>query len=225
MRQPLWLASSTIVAAALFCCATYAGTYQTIMIDGSFADWNGVPVLFSDGGDSATVDIGDVQIANDDEHLYIRATYPNNLAQSTYIALDIDSNPATGYDIFGLGMIGSEAGWQNDFAFRQSTGVFNSGGLSGQYFSGGHALLSPHGDSASREWAISLDAMFAADNSPVFPDGIFSLMLYSDSGSGDVTSVIQYTLATAIPECSTLALAALASVAFAARRHRGRNIV
>ena len=65
--------------------------------------------------------------------------------------------------------------------------------------------------------------MFAADNSPVFPDGTFSLMLYNDTGPGDVTSVLQYTLA-AIPECSTLALAALASVAFAARRHRGRNI-
>ena len=134
MRQPIWLASLTIVAAALCSSATYAGTYQTITIDGSFADWSGVPVVDSDGGDSATVDIGDVQIANDDEHLYIRATYPNNLAQSTYIALDIDSNPATGYDIFGLGLIGSEAGWQNDFAFRQSTGVFNSGGLSGPYF-------------------------------------------------------------------------------------------
>ena len=66
--------------------------------------------------------------------------------------------------------------------------------------------------------------MFAADNSPVFPDGMFNLMLYSDAGTGDVTSVLQYTLAV-IPECSTLSLAALASVAFAARRHRGRNIV
>ena len=93
----------------------------------------------------------------------------------TYIALDIDSNPATGYDIFGLGLIGSEAGWQNDFAFRQSTGVFNSGGLSGDYFGGGHALLSPFADAATnRELAISLDALFAADNSPVFPDDTFS---------------------------------------------------
>ena len=87
MRQPLWLASLTIVAAALCSPATYAGTYQTITIDGGFADWNGVPVLDSDGGDSATVDIGDVQIANDDE----QSLHPCDVTLTTWL------NPPTSH--------------------------------------------------------------------------------------------------------------------------------
>src|SRR5687768_9539041 len=122
MRQPTWLAALATIAAALSFSPSYAGTYRTITIDNDYSDWVGVPVLNSDGGDNAAgPDIGDTQIANDENNLYIRSTFPNNDSQQTYIALDIDSNPATGYDIFGLGLIGSEAGWQNDFAFRQST--------------------------------------------------------------------------------------------------------
>jgi hypothetical protein len=202
----------------------YAGTYRVITINNDYSDWVGVPVLDSDGGDNAGgPDIGDTQIANDDTNLYIRNTFPNNDSMQTYIALDIDSNTSTGYDIFGAGLIGSEAGWQNDFAFRQSTGVFNSGNLSGDYFGGGHALLSPFADATmNRELAISLDAMFASDNTPVFPDGTFTLLIWTDNGF-DVSAPIQYTLAVAIPECSTLALGALAGVACHWQRRRGRS--
>jgi hypothetical protein len=138
-----------------------------------------------------------------------------------YIALDIDSNTATGYDVFGAGLIGSEAGWQNDFAFAQATGVFNSGALSGDYFGGGHALLAPFADAtASRELAISLDALFAADNSPVFPDGSFTLLFWTDNGF-DVSAPITYTLAV-VPECSTFVLTSLAAIAVVWRRRGGR---
>jgi hypothetical protein len=195
MRKLTWLASLIIIAAPPCFSATYAGTYQTIAIDGNFADWAGVPVLDSDGGDNPTgVDIGDIQIANDENNLYIRSTFPNNLSQSTYIALDVDENAATGFDVFSLGLIGSEAGWQNDFAFAQATGVFNTGaGLSGDYFGGGHALMAGFGDAPNREWALSLSALFAANNSPVFPNDTIRLLLYADTGSGDVSSVIDYT--------------------------------
>jgi len=200
-----------------------AGTYRTITIDGSFADWAGVPVLDSDPVDNAGgPDIGDTQIANDNDNLYIRNTFPNNDSMQTYIALDVDSNTATGYDIFGLGLVGSEAGWQNDFAFAQATGVFNSGALSGDYFGGGHALLSPFADATmSRELAISLDAMFAADNSPVFPDDTFRLLIWTDNGF-DVSAVISYTLAP-IPEPAALSLATIAAAATHAARRRARR--
>jgi hypothetical protein len=222
MRQQTWLALLAIIAVVSFCPAMFAGTFATITIDNDYSDWAGIPVLDSDGGDNAGgPDIGDTQIANDNDYLYIRNTFPNSDSLSTYLALDIDSNPATGYDIFGLGAIGSEAGWQNDFAFAQSTGVFNSGGLSGDFFGGGHALLSPFADAPNRELAISLDALFAADNSPVFPDGSFRLMFWTDNGF-DVSAVIDYTLAVEIPECSTLVLVPLAAIALVGQRRRSR---
>jgi hypothetical protein len=212
VKRAISLTVFAAIAAALSLSQSYAGTYRTIAIDNDYSDWVGVPILNSDGGDNTGgPDIGDTQIANDYDNLYIRNTFPNNDSQQTYIALDIDSNPATGYDIFGLGLIGSEAGWQNDFAFRQSTGVFNSGGLSGDYFGGGHALLTPFADAAnSRELAISLHALFASDNSAVFPDGSFSLLLWTDNGF-DVSARIDYTLA-AVPEASTIALISFAPV-------------
>jgi hypothetical protein len=215
------LAAATLLAAA-DCALTAAGTYRTITIDNVYADWAGVPVLDSDGGDNTGgPDIGDTQIANDADNLYIRNTFPNNDSLQTYIALDIDGNTATGYDIFGLGLIGSEAGWQNDFAFAQATGVFNSGGLGGDYFGGGHALLSPFADATTdRELAISLDAVFATGGAPVFPDDTFTILFWTDNGAqGDVSRPIAYTLA-AVPEPATMALAAAAALSFAARRRR-----
>jgi hypothetical protein len=211
MKQHTWLVALAIAAVFGLCSTLRAGTFKTITINNDYSDWVGVPVLDSDGGDNAGgPDIGDTQIANDENNLYIRNTFPNNDSMQTYIALDIDSNPATGYDIFGAGLIGSEAGWQNDFAFRQSTGVFNSGALSGEYFGGGHALLSPFADATTdRELAISLGALFASDNSPVFPDDTFTLLIWTDNGF-DVSAPITYTLAAVIPEASTVALFALA---------------
>lgn len=206
-----------------------ASTFKNITIDDDYSDWVGVPVLDSDGGDNqGGPDIGDTQIANDNHYLYIRNTFPNNLTLSTYLSIDVDQNVATGYDIFGLGLIGAEAGWQNDFAFAQATGVFNSGSLSGDFFGGGHALLVPFANTASRELAISLDALFAADNSPVFPDKTLTLLLWTDLGvgpdgtfdgfNGDVSGVIQYTLA--VPEPASGALLALAMVGAVGRRRR-----
>ena len=64
-----------------------AGTFQSITIDGDFSDWAGVPVLNADPADNVgSVDLANIQIANDSANLYIRATYHGALAQSTYIA-------------------------------------------------------------------------------------------------------------------------------------------
>ena len=203
---------------------THAGTYKTITIDNLYADWAGVPVLDSDGGDNVGgPDIGDTQIANDDDNLYIRNTFPNNDSMQLYIALDVDSNTATGYDIFGAGLVGSEAAWQNDFAFAQTNASFNSGGLSGDYFGGGHGLLTPFVDaSPERELAISLDATFASSGLPVFPDGTFTILFWTDNGF-DVSAPITYTLA-AIPEPTTAALAALTAIATLLTRARRNSI-
>jgi hypothetical protein len=214
----------------LECSDLEAGYFTTITIDDLYADWSGVPVVNADGGDNfGGPDIGDTQIANDGQYLYIRNTFPNSLVLSTYIAIDVDQNPATGFNVFNLGTMGSEAGWQNDFGFSQATGVFNSGPLIGDFFGGGHALLAPFGNFASRELAISL-ANANNGGQPTFPDATISLLIYADTGTGadglpagfpgdsglngDVTAVIHYTLAApaSVPEPAGLILLATAGI-------------
>jgi hypothetical protein len=227
--------STFLMGLAIASCVTLqsteaaAGSFTTITIDDLYADWAGVPVVDSDGGDNSDgPDIGDTQIANDGQYLYIRNTFPNSLVLSTYIAIDADQNPATGFDILGLGIFGSEAGWQNDFGFSQATGVFNSGALAGEFFGGGHALMAPFGNFANRELAISL-ANLNNGGLPTFPDATIRLMIWTDTGNGadgipvgfprdsgvngDWT-VIDYTLAdsAAVPEPTSLALLATGGI-------------
>ena len=227
MRQLAWLTALALLAVVVVRTESSAGTFATIAIDGDFSDWAGIPVLDSDPADNAGgPDLGETQIANDENYLYIRNTFLNNDSMPVYIALDNDSNLATGFDVFSAGLVGSEASWLNDFAFAQASGVFNSGNLSGEFFGGGHAILSPFVDATSeREVAISLNALFAADNSPVFPNSTFTLLLYTDAGF-DVSAPIEYTLAVAIPECSTLALTAIAAIAipFWRKRQAATNV-
>lgn len=203
MRIPIAMTFIACIALlALLNPLVSAGTFKTITIDDSYGDWVGVPVLDSDAADNAgSVDIFETQIANDNNNLYIRNTYHGALSLSTFIAMDVDQDPNTGFDVFSLGLIGSEVGWQNDFPFEQFDGVFNVGGLSGDYFGIGAALLAPFADASSREVAISLSTLFGGGvygSGTIFPDDSFDILIYTDVGAGDVSSVISYTLA--VPE-------------------------
>ena len=82
-----------------------------------------------------------------------------------------------------MGILGSEAGWQNDFGFSQATGLFNSGPLAGPFFGAGHALLAPFGNFATRELAISL-ANLNNGGLSTFPDNTIRLLIWTDSGTG-----------------------------------------
>jgi len=204
-RQLLYCLGSLAVLAA-FSVNASAGVFKTITIDDLYDDWIGVPVLAFDPEDNVDgVDIAEVQVANDNNYLYIRARYYTAKSVQTSIALDNDSDTATGFDIFGTGQVGSEAGWQNDFPFDQRGG-FNIGTLIG-----GAAMLSSFVDSTDREWAIPLDATFDPLVGPgdVFPNSSFNLLLWSDTGATpftgfEVTDVIPYTLA--VPEPSSVLL-------------------
>ena len=211
---------ASLALALVFAAPLQAGFFKTITINGDFSDWAGVPIVDSDPADNpGSVDLADTQIANDNDFLYIRNTYHGDLSLGTFISVDSDDNTATGYDVFGLGLIGSEAGWQNDFPFTQDTANFNNGlGMSGDFFGSGAALLDQFADSSSRELAISLDIVFNADNSPVFPDDTINLLIWTDLVAGDVGAPIQYTLA--VPEPSGLALLLLLGCAWAARRRQ-----
>lgn len=233
-RTFYWCAAMLLLAAQAGGLAT-AGTFKTITIDDLYADWAGVPVLDSDGGDNfGGPDIGDTQIANDNQYLYIRNTFANNLALGTFITIDVDENPATGFDIFSLGLVGTEAGWQNDFGFTQATGSFNDGvGLTGEFFGGGHANMAPFADVGSRELAISLSNMRNGGGA-TFPDNTIRLLVWVDKGTGadglpagfpgddgrnyDVSAVINYTLA--VPEASSFALATIAGGSLLIRRRK-----
>jgi PEP-CTERM motif len=214
--------------AALLCAAQsgMAGTFANIVIDDAYSDWAGIPEV-ADADDTTTgPDIASVQIANDNTFLYIRVHYHSADSFPTYLAIDNDSNSATGFNIFGLGIVGSEAGYADDFDFDQRAG-FNIGTLKDPVRltepESGSAILAPFSESIDRELAIRLDTTFDPAVGPgnVFPNDTFRLLLYSldpSFGQADVTAAIDYTLA--VPEPTTMALAAASLAAVGLRRRR-----
>ena len=91
-----------------------------------FADWaaSGIPVVDMDPADNPAarrlIDIANVQIANDDDYIYIHATMhagPTSLA-NLFLAFDTDQNLATGFDVFGLGVDRLGARLSNRFPVR-----------------------------------------------------------------------------------------------------------
>lgn len=189
-------------------------TYTTaIQVQGEaegteFDDWAsaGIPVASTDPLDNpGSIDINQIQIANDDDFIYIRVTYHNTNSAGTFLGFDVDQDSATGFDIFTLGEIGVELGYSNDFPFEQGTGVFNTGDpLTGGPIGNGGALLWPFFDinGAEKEYAIPLDAAFTNPAEAVFSGSAFDFIVYTDAGLADVSEVITYTLASnpGVPE-------------------------
>ncbi|NOZ38901.1 MAG: PEP-CTERM sorting domain-containing protein [Planctomycetes bacterium] len=173
-----------------------------------FDDWNasGISVVDADPADNpGFLDIANIQVANDNDFLYIRATfYSNESSPNLFLAFDTDQDSATGFDTLQAGLLGSEFGYQNDFAFHQAAGTFNTNiALTGGPFGNGGALLFPFWDQdgPEKEWAIPRDAMitFPAPGVPTFPNNSFDFVVYTDEGLGDVSQVISYTFAEAPP--------------------------
>ena len=185
-----------------YTCATKppAGTYANITIDGSFSDWAGIPVVatLAAGTSGTTLDLATLSMANDSSNLYLLITYQTpvnpNAGPSVFLALDNDNNTNTGFNVFGLGLVGSEAGWQNDFPFAQSNGVFNTGGG----ITGGNAVIAPFNSvTTTQEYAISRSATFTTNGLPIFPTNTFTLLVYADpTPNADLFSPVQYTFAT-----------------------------
>jgi len=223
--------SSLVALAATLAAASPAlgGAFANITIDDAYADWTGVPVAMTDPVDTTTgPDIVSIQVANDNTYLYLRVQYAVADSFPTYLAIDNDSNPATGFNIFGLGVVGSEAGYADDFDFDQRAG-FNIGTLKDPVRltepESGSAILAPFSESTQRELAIRLDTTFDPFVGPgdVFPTSSFTLMFYSldaSFGAADVTTTLAYTLA--VPEPASLGLAACGLIGAISRR-RGRK--
>lgn len=221
------LPMGVIAALALAAAPARAGTFANITIDDVYSDWVGIPELIVDPADTATgPDITTIQVANDNTYLYIRLHYNTADSFPTYLAIDNDNNPLTGYNIAGLGIVGSEAGYADDFDFDQRAG-FNVGTLKDPVRltepESGSAILSSFVESTDREMAIRLDTTFdpfvlAGD---VFPSDSFTLMFYSlnsSFGTADITDPIPYTLA--VPEPASVAIMVFGVAALVLRRRR-----
>jgi hypothetical protein len=227
-RRSIRLAS---LAMALTCCAysverataqiVAPSTYTTaIQVQGEpagmeYADWDaaGIPVIVMDPADNpGDLDVANVQIANDDEFIYVRATTHNTEPTSLlnyFLAFDTDQTTTTGFDIHTIGVIGSEFGYQNDYPFAQYAGVYNLNlSITGGPIGNGGALTYPYWTEAGppqgtqMEWAIALETMVQyppalGGPAPAFPNPSFNFAVWTDQGIADITEVISYTLATA----------------------------
>ncbi|MCO5045893.1 MAG: hypothetical protein M9963_03935 [Kiritimatiellae bacterium] len=158
--------------------------YTNIVIDGQFDDWVGVPVvtvdMAGDGGNGP--DLASLQVANNASNLFLRIVYhapvnPNESGKpATLIALDNDVSLGTGYNIFSMNIVGSEASWMSDEPYQQAAGVVYSGDITG-----GDALIAPYNvATTNQEYAIPFSAVFNAGGD-VFPSDTFRLLVYTSS--------------------------------------------
>jgi hypothetical protein len=190
----------------------------TIQVQGEapgteFDDWtnSGITVVDMDPADNpGDVDFANVQVANDDEFIYIRVSTHNaepiSLA-NVYLGFDTDQDKTTGFDVLQIGEIGSELGYQTDYPFAQHASAFNLGlSLTGGPIGNGGALIFPSWTEAGApvgvgyEWAIPLEVTIQfppALGGPAlaFQQPSFNFVIYTDQGLADVTQVISYTLA------------------------------
>jgi hypothetical protein len=177
-----------------------------------FDDWDasGYTLTPDDADNIGDIDLAGVQIANDDQFVYIHATFhntePSSLA-NLFLAFDTDQTKTTGFDVLQIGELGSELGYQTDFPFAQHAVNFNLGlSLTGGPVGNGGALIYPFWTEAGApvgnefEWAIPLDAVIQfppalGGPAPAFPNPSFDFVIYTPNGLADITSVISYTLA------------------------------
>ena len=208
------LASTAVACVALFATQAFAVTAPSVFTNAlqvqgeapgtEFADWDalGLTLATTDAADNpGFIDIASVEVANNDEFLFLRIKYHTTLSANTFIAIDTDQNTATGFDIFELGEIGSDAAFQNDFPFLQGVGAFNTGiAQTGGPLGNGGASIFPFFDQNGdqKELAIPIrDAMISFPSGPTYPNDSIDIMIYTDQGNADVTEVISYTFATA----------------------------
>jgi hypothetical protein len=113
-----------------------AGTFKRITIDGSFADWTGVPVAATDAeGDALRgFDLKEIYVANDDQNLYLRVVIYPSSTNANYNAshhqffIDGDNDPSTGRGDLGLG---AEMVVEDGYGFSQRYKNWYDGDVTG----------------------------------------------------------------------------------------------
>ncbi len=141
---------------------------STILLDGSFDDWEGVPLLYSqDQGLTNAAEWKEVYAYNDAEYIYFHVTLwePNDLlnAQNNFF-FDTDNDSTTGNASWG----GSELLIQEGVGYQEKNGGFNEGLVNGLDF----AMSNSGG--TNFEFRISRAATYASDGLPVFTTNIIN---------------------------------------------------
>ena len=177
-------------------------TFASITIDGEIDDWAAVPTAITDPPGDGVQDIVALKIANDEDYLYVLVVYNGaadtntfNSSPSVFLSLDNDADRATGFDIYGLGSVGADVGWQNDFPFASEAGIFNVGAT----FTGAVPNIAPFAANTSfQEYRIARNATFSTGGGParpVFPAETVGVAVWSDGGSPDFVGTPSYNFA------------------------------
>lgn len=226
------------VATALMCGVAgpaRAGTYQTITIDGDTSDWAGIAPAYTDEdgvNNPSGVDFQNIYLANDASYLYLRFTLQQSADAitpgNTYIWLDNDNNPATGFQPFGNPNFGSSLMIIGDQAYQEAGGGFNEGTLTDASVAYGAAAI----PGTDYEFKISRSVTGVAGaftGVPLLNNSTIEIQLGTDSGTGDSLpswsnyGALSYTFAAPVPEPATTALAACGALLFAGRFRPGRK--
>ena len=154
-------------------------TYKQITVDGSFADWDGVPWAYQGTVDGNPVNYIQVQFANDTNRLYghVKLASPYALFSDYYSHLffDTDLNTQTGYPVTGA-LFGSEMMIETGSGYDQRNGGFNAGAVSGLGWA-----VAPSVSAAEFEFQMSLSALYA-DQSRVFGSNPIRVLLQDNRG-------------------------------------------
>jgi hypothetical protein len=232
--QRLVSGACLLLAGAFLSTTAFAGTFETIDLNGSSSQFAGVADSYTFTSTGDPIDIASVQIVNDSNFLYLNLTFftPVNVdggsasGQTLNLAFDTDDNAATGFNVYGNAAIGSELAYQYDYPFAQGSGNFNTGAA----LTGAGAEISPYNTTTSSEIiAIPLTSTYTATGALVFGQSNIALEAYATNGTGndDVTSVISYDLASATvapePQTWALLLGGFVLIAFVVRR-KGASI-
>jgi hypothetical protein len=153
--------------------------YKSITVDGSFADWTGVPWAFQGTPDGNPVNYLQVQFANDTNYLYghVKLASPNALFSDYYshVFFDTDLNAQTGYPVTGA-LFGSKMMIETGYGYDQRNGSFNAGAVSGLGWA-----VAPVASTNEFEFQVSLSALYP-DNSRIFGTNAFRILLQDDRG-------------------------------------------
>ena len=172
-------AAPVIACIGLLGFSARAGTFKHIVIDGSFGDWAGVPVAYTQAQDVFNaVAYKDIYIANDENYIYVHFTIygsPTNVFTSLQNCFfNGDNNTGTGYAAHGTG---SEMLIQGGTGYQEKNGGFAEAPINGLNWIG-----SPTGAGTEFEFRVSRNAAFT-NGAPVFTGDTFTITLESETPS------------------------------------------
>ncbi len=199
--------SGDTTAGIQFSFAPVPSNYALITVDGNLADWTDIPATRLDPSADGIPDVVSMKVANDADYLYVLLEYSGaadvntfNGSPSIFLSLDNDANTATGFNVYGLGRIGAEVSWQNDFPFAQDAANYNRGAV----FTNGAAGIAPYNTNTTfQEYRIARNATYTIGGGPaqqVFPNNRIKLAMWSDSGIAvEFAGAADYAFAAAPP--------------------------